>query len=71
MDGYTLPKPLRVNVYQPYIESFRQQIIKLNEIGFIPQPQGRNRGLLRYIKRFFVGIQRQIWKFNIIFFGTR
>lgn len=71
MDGYSLPKPLRVNVYQPYIESFRQQIIKLNEIGFIPQPQGRNRGLLRYIKRFFVGIQRQIWKFNIIFFGTR
>jgi len=66
MDGYALPKSTLFNIYQPYIVSLSQQINKLIKIGFIPQPQVKNRGLLRFVKRFFVGINRQIWRFNIM-----
>jgi len=64
IDGYPLPKPLIINIYQPYILSMKQQIKKLIEIGFIPKPQINNPGFLRYIKRIFVGINWQIWRFK-------
>lgn len=64
-DGYPLPKPLITNIYKLYIMSFRQSIKELTNIGYTPVAQESNPGLLRSIKRIYIGIANQLWRFKI------
>lgn len=64
-DGYPLPKPVLDNIYKPYIKLFRNNIQKLVQIGYDPVAQAKNPGLLRALKRIYIGISNQMWRFNI------
>jgi hypothetical protein len=65
IDGYPLPKPVIKYIYKPYVIAFRQNIQKLIQFGYTPVAQDKKPGLLRSIKRIYVGITNQIWRFKI------
>jgi hypothetical protein len=63
-DGYPLPVNVINNVYRPYIRMLGEKISLLRQNGFNPRAQASFPGILRIIKRKFMGIYLQAWKFN-------
>ena len=62
---YKLPKVLIQYVYQPYLDSIKNSISKLEDNGFIVKIQQENESMVQKVKNILLGLYMQLWTFNI------
>jgi hypothetical protein len=61
MGDYLLPKPIRENVYQPYLSDLKQAMQLLNCAGHTPLPQTSQIGVMRRTERRLRRLMAHVW----------